>query len=88
MSSSQIVNDRRPILTVHVYPFEDGIDWFTSATIPESDSPCFGCAIIAYEEPGQMAMVPWIKVLQGDEIRLRVAAAYCRIVYAAPEPAP
>ena len=72
---TNIKEDKRPIHAVGTVPENDETGYwkvgFRSCT-----------AIVAYEEPGNGAMVPWLAVYIKDELRLRLPGWCCSIEYA------
>lgn len=67
-----IVEDDRPITAIH-WDDEDG------SVLSVGD---FGVTkIVAYGEPAEYCLVPWIAVYKGEEIAQRIPAKVIRIVY-------
>ena len=70
---TQIVYDERPVSALY---FEG--EGAGRIKVGESGVT----AIVAYEEFGEMAGVPWFAIYKGDKIKERWPARMCGVVYA------
>jgi hypothetical protein len=73
--SDSMVNDEREIEWVEVGGNEDNLYLTTPGQYKTCDK------IEVYEEPGQMSMVPWVRIFKGDEIWVRIPVSLCAIGY-------
>ena len=70
----RIIDDRRRIIAVEDSPVTEGGDGWVVGQRGVT-------AIIAYGEPGQVALVPWMAIFRGDHLAHRCPAAGHSITY-------
>lgn len=68
----RITEDERPIVGLCNHQNHTDVAWVGTDGITE---------IVAYEENGEMAPVPWFAIKVGDEIVARCAAAGLSVIY-------
>ena len=66
--------DQPPIRSIDVHPFTEDSSYFAVGKRGIT-------RIETYEEPGDNAMVAWIRVFKDDEVLFRIRAHYCAISY-------